>query len=422
MERVILSNRFVNELRSLPEEVLSLRKAMDERHFGGYTTLNIIQLSHLQNDVCRHQLQQNLGSLIPVMYEEMKNALSQQLAQCDTQNWQTANVYRTVLGSVAQVTSRAFVGLPLCRDPKWLETAIGYTGDVFAVSQDLRDKHWLARPFIYIFLQSRKRLQARVQAGRSMLIPLLKARAEQLPEKPQSDLLQWMTESARGADKAPYRLSDKILFLCLASIHTSSSTAVHILYDLCQYAEDCVPVLREEITRIIAENGLTLASINKMKKLDSFLKESQRINHPGTLAFNRKVVKPITLSNGVGLAPGSFISMPSAEIARDPANYTNPEEFNPWRFEQKRNASQSEANKHQFVSTSVESLPFGMGKFACPGRFFAAGMIKILLIILITQYEFQFPGEQKKRPINSYLDERIAPSTTQAMKFRRVSQ
>lgn len=150
------------------------------------------------------------------------------------------------------------------------------------MSQDLRDKHWLARPFIYIFLQSRKRLQARIQAGRNMLIPLLKARAEQLPEKPQSDLLQWMTESARGADKAPYRLSDKILFLCLASIHTSSSTAVHTLYDLCQYAEDCVPILREEITRTIAENGLTLASINKMKKLDSFIKESQRINHPGT--------------------------------------------------------------------------------------------------------------------------------------------
>lgn len=74
-------------------------------------------------------------------------------------------------------------------------------------------------------------------------------------------------------------------------------------------------------------------------------------------------------------------------------------------------------------STSVDSLPFGMGKFACPGRFFAAGMIKILLITLITEYEFQFPGEQKERPANNYLDERIAPSTTQAMKFRRgVSQ
>lgn len=60
-----------------------------------------------------------------------------------------------------------------------------------------------------------------------------------------------------------------------------------------------------------------------------------------------------------------------------------------------------------------------MGKFACPGRFFAAGMIKILLVILITEYEFQFPGGQKERPVNTYLDERIAPSTSQEMGFRR---
>lgn len=60
-----------------------------------------------------------------------------------------------------------------------------------------------------------------------------------------------------------------------------------------------------------------------------------------------------------------------------------------------------------------------MGKFACPGRFFAAGMIKILLIIFITKYEFQFPGGRKERPANNYLDERIAPSTTQEMEFRR---
>ena len=67
------------------------------------------------------------------------------------------------------------------------------------------------------------------------------------------------------------------------------------------------------------------------------------------MAFNRKVVKPITLSNGTELAPGTFLSIPSAEIARDADNYANPEDFNPWRFEQKRNSSPSEANKHQFV-------------------------------------------------------------------------
>jgi cytochrome P450 monooxygenase len=70
-------------------------------------------------------------------------------------------------------------------------------------------------------------------------------------------------------------------------------------------------------------------------------------------------------------------------------------------------------------SVSADSLPFGLGKFACPGRFFAAALIKQFLIELITNYEFRFPGGQEKRPENIFLDERIAPNTNQAMEFTR---
>ncbi len=59
-------------------------------------------------------------------------------------------------------------------------------------------------------------------------------------------------------------------------------SACHALFDLCQWPEYVEP-LREEIKRaIVEEGGLKLSAINKMRKLDSFLKESQRINHPGT--------------------------------------------------------------------------------------------------------------------------------------------
>ena len=39
--------------------------------------------------------------------------------------------------------------------------------------------------------------------------------------------------------------------------------------------------LREEVESIIAEEGWSKASIGKMRKLDSFLKESQRLNGVG---------------------------------------------------------------------------------------------------------------------------------------------
>jgi hypothetical protein len=78
-----------------------------------------------------------------------------------------------------------------------------------------------------------------------------------------------------------------------------------------------------------------------------------------TVSFNRKVVKPITLSDGTVLPAGTFLSMPTAMIARDPTLYTDPDSFKPWRFEEMRNTAPSEVNKHQFARyvPSPKQLP-----------------------------------------------------------------
>ena len=61
MQRIVLLNKYLEELRDLPETQLSLRRAMSERHFGQYMTVDTILGSHLQNNVCRVQLTQSLG-------------------------------------------------------------------------------------------------------------------------------------------------------------------------------------------------------------------------------------------------------------------------------------------------------------------------------------------------------------------------
>jgi cytochrome P450 len=69
-----------------------------------------------------------------------------------------------------------------------------------------------------------------------------------------------------------------------AAIHTTSITLTNVLYDLAanpEYAE----VLREEIEHISAEEPdgkLRKKTMPKLRKLDSFIKESQRINPLGS--------------------------------------------------------------------------------------------------------------------------------------------
>lgn len=82
-------------------------------------------------------------------------------------------------------------------------------------------------------------------------------------------------------DRLPAELAHKTLFLCLASIASSSMGVTHALYDLCAMPE-YIPILREEVQNMLMEHGgWTLAALNAMWKLGSFLKESQRLNHPG---------------------------------------------------------------------------------------------------------------------------------------------
>jgi cytochrome P450 len=60
----------------------------------------------------------------------------------------------------------------------------------------------------------------------------------------------------------------------------SLQTLTHSLYDLAVHPE-YVRDMREEAEKIIEEEGWTKTAMQRMRKVDSFLKESQRLNSIG---------------------------------------------------------------------------------------------------------------------------------------------
>ena len=70
------------------------------------------------------------------------------------------------------------------------------------------------------------------------------------------------------------------------------------------------------------------------------------------------------------------------------------------------------------MTTSPESLNFGHGNHACPGRFFASNEIKVVLIELLRSWDFRFLAG-KGRPENVLGDMRCMPDTRAQMEFRR---
>jgi cytochrome P450 len=93
------------------------------------------------------------------------------------------------------------------------------------------------------------------------------------------DMLQWFMDYAY-ADPVRFsskELATRVLVMNFASIHTTANTFTHALYTLAAHPE-CVEPLREEVDAVVATHGWTKASISKLDRVDSFLRESIRIN------------------------------------------------------------------------------------------------------------------------------------------------
>lgn len=63
MDRLVISNQYVDELRRLPDSYLDSKIAVVERNLGWYNHVDIILKSTAHVNVCRHQLVQNLGKV-----------------------------------------------------------------------------------------------------------------------------------------------------------------------------------------------------------------------------------------------------------------------------------------------------------------------------------------------------------------------
>lgn len=216
----------------------------------------------------------------------------------------------------------------------------------------------------------------------------------------------------------------------------------HAMFDLCAMPEYIEP-LRIEAQTALAEDNVQWQSsiIKKLQRLDSFLKESQRLNQSTfrkqatlqcyvlfskviiyVVGFDRKVMSPIKLSDGrTVLPPGASIAIPGGPMSRDSMFYKNPQRFDGLRFYRPEDDGGGRSTNAQTDYTGIEpgNLSWGNGRFTCPGRWYAAAMIKMIVANLLLNYEVSFPPGQTERPANTKYDTEIHPDFGQKIVFRK---
>ncbi|KAK5020761.1 hypothetical protein LTS07_011447 [Exophiala sideris] len=227
------------------------------------------------------------------------------------------------------------------------------------------------------------------------------------------DTLTWtIKEKGDGAWDPDYQARVQIL-IGVGSIHTTTNALTNTIFDVISFPE-VADELRAEYVDTLAANGgrMNKIALNSLIRFDSVMRESQRLNPSHAIAIGRMTTSDLQLSDGETVPRNTHFLFSSAAANKDPAVYTSPDVFDPWRFIKLREAEKDKTNegKWQFVATGPNSLGFGHGTHACPGRFFASNGMHLILGRLLLRYDFKFV-DGFQRPGSILEETTISPDT-----------
>jgi hypothetical protein len=265
------------------QPLTAFRKHHYDVFLGEYTYMGT--KSDEFDSAMRNVLTRNTPAVLESFTDEVEYAISNTIGPC--QDW-TPVVARKAMCKVASLMSgRAFVGLPLSREPDWVEANVNYTADVSKAWMILKMIPQPFRFFVAPFLPQVRSLKRQRKHNEAKLAPLLEEKQDSSSttsaskEKPVGgDLLDWFISQYKTTPTVQELGRDQLL-ATFASIYNLSNALTYIVFDLAATPEEDVEEMRKELTEVLGEDGvIDKNSLAKLKRLDSFAKESQRLCPP----------------------------------------------------------------------------------------------------------------------------------------------
>ncbi|KAJ7026339.1 cytochrome P450 [Mycena alexandri] len=172
------------------------------------------------------------------------------------------------------------------------------------------------------------------------------------------------------------------------------------------------------VAAIDSEGGVcNKAAVGKFYMLDSLLKEVRRYHSLFAVGSSRVTLKEAVIADGIVLPPGSVVSLAPKPLHFNPEVYPDPMTFDPFRFSRLR-TGENDA-RQAFTQLSNDYIVFGVGTHACPGRFFAALKIKVILCEILLNYDVAFPQGASTTPKPFAFNVFTVPNPTARLVFKK---
>ncbi|KAI1101340.1 cytochrome P450 [Jackrogersella minutella] len=222
------------------------------------------------------------------------------------------------------------------------------------------------------------------------------------------DCIQWIMANAPQEQAwTVQRAVHELIALWYGSVHITSVTACFAILDVLNNAEYAQP-LRDEIENT-GWKAFDRSSGKLFPLMDSFMKESSRLNPVECMSIRRKALKPFSFADGTTVQPGQWVCAPLASMSLDPNNHARPDEFHGFRFVHASDLEQSlsKTRPHGFQVpegqrpsefTDLEGIPlWGSGKLSCAGRYYASAVIKTTVALFLTKWDMQLAAPNARQ-------------------------
>lgn len=206
-------------------------------------------------------------------------------------------------------------------------------------------------------------------------------------QQPVDSLQAYLNTVPPGQPVDEMELATMMLTLVFFSIHTTTKRTTICLYNLAKYPQ-YLPELVQEQRQVLgddwADGTVTLSHLKELHKLDSFIRESLRMSGR-SIALPHKIIgmDEWRLPGGYVLPKGTVVNINTDDVYYSPElQGPDPREFNAWRFL---------GTDKGAARIGPDMIAFGLGRHACPGRFFAVHEMKIALSLILKRYLVTFP-------------------------------
>ncbi|KAL8306084.1 hypothetical protein RB597_003303 [Gaeumannomyces tritici] len=432
----------------LPDRILSSAHAQSDVMYSEYQFLGrqyATDAFHIR--VAHRNFSRHLNELIPSLQGEVESAIDDAFGT-DTENWTSLNLWEAWLKIVPRTTNHLLVGTEACRDPDFLKSMVDFADVVVINSFILNMVPKTLQPIVGRVIAVRNWWHYR--KGFRVLEPVIQRRLDMMARKeggdpaldqwePPEDFFTWAIRMARSEGREeelnPVAISKRLIPIEFAAIHTTVITGHFLMLDLLTTdpADGVLDGLRDEAARLLADCGgrWTKDELWRMYRADSAIRESQRVSTFATSLTKRKVMAPEGITNpaeGWHVPQGSYLMLNLDGVQHDGEVYEEPYRYDAFRFSRPReefdarpaddrdNDEWLQLKKLGMVTTGDNHLAFGHGRHACPGRFFVAHEMKMMLAHMLLKYEIK-PLTDRPKPI--WIGQTIVPPLDVKIQIRR---